>query len=241
MTIARYLGSGTAATVLGGAQALGRLKIFHQTSKGSDYVGEISALFNPNRLAFSGQVPFESRVNTAAGPDATNIELTGFNYQPTTLQISLFFDTSEATQGPAQTGDDRRNVLAHTSRIVALLRPLPGGNHPPRCLLRWGRYQILKGVLTSLSQEFTRFLPDGTPVRATLQCTFTQDDSDPRQQDSAGPSGRPRLYLVNRGDTLQSIAAVQYGKPDRWRDIALANNITNPRRLIPHRILKLPP
>lgn len=233
MTIARYLGSGTSSSVPGGVQALSRLKIYHETSETSGFNAEISALFNPNRLTFSGQTSTESRVNAAASLDYSGVELTKFNFQPTTLQISLMFDTSEAPDG------DARNVLASTTRLVALLRPMAAATRPPRCKLRWGRYQLLLGVLTSLSQEFTRFLPDGTPVRATLQCTFTEDDDNPRQPQ--GGSQSSPLHTVRLGDTLQAIATSKYGTPTRWQDIARANRITNPRQLIPGRRLRLPP
>jgi nucleoid-associated protein YgaU len=241
VTIARYLGSGTTASVSGGSQALGRLKIFHETSAASGFVGEISALFNPNRLTFTGQAPVESRVASAARLDTAGVELTDFDFQPTTLQISLMFDTSEAKAGAYQSSRDAINVLEHTTQIVALMRPMAKATRPPRCVLRWGRYQLLQGVLTQLSQEFTRFMPDGTPVRATLQCTFTEDDDNPRRLKGAGMLGLSRLYIVRLGDTLQTISARQYGTPMRWREIALANGIENPRLLIPGFILSLPP
>lgn len=241
MTIAKYLGSGTTATVIGGSQAMGRLKIYYETSAESGFVGSIEALFNPNRLAFSGSAPAESRVSASARLDTADVELTNFDFQPTTLQISLLFDTSEADDGSTLDGDDRRNVLEHTTRVVALLRPMPQATRPPRCILRWGRYQLLQGVLTQLSQEFTRFLPDGTPVRANLQCSFTECDESPRRLKGRGATGFSRIYIVRLGDTLQTIAARQYGNPMRWRDIALANGIDNPRALLPGMPLRLPP
>ena len=45
---------------------------------------------------------------------------------------------------------------------------------------------------------------------------------------------------VRRGDTLQSLAAEEYGDPRQWRHIAVANGIVNPRDLRPGTVLTIP-
>jgi nucleoid-associated protein YgaU len=45
---------------------------------------------------------------------------------------------------------------------------------------------------------------------------------------------------VRRYDTLQSLAADEYGDPALWRPIALANSIINPRDLAAGTILTIP-
>ena len=47
---------------------------------------------------------------------------------------------------------------------------------PPLVLLEWGEFPRFKGVIESLSTEYTMFLPDGTPVRAI--CTITMKEAD---------------------------------------------------------------
>jgi nucleoid-associated protein YgaU len=49
-----------------------------------------------------------------------------------------------------------------------------------------------------------------------------------------------KTYVVRRGDTLSAIAAAEYGDPARWRPIAEANRIANPRLLAPGTRLALP-
>jgi nucleoid-associated protein YgaU len=46
---------------------------------------------------------------------------------------------------------------------------------------------------------------------------------------------------VKLGDTLSNIAAAEYGDPNQWRPIAIANRIDNPRVLAPGRGLVIPP
>jgi len=49
-----------------------------------------------------------------------------------------------------------------------------------------------------------------------------------------------KSYVVRRGETLASIAYATYRDPERWREIALANGIADPRRLDPGRVLTIP-
>ncbi|MGH3937303.1 MAG: LysM peptidoglycan-binding domain-containing protein, partial [Pseudonocardiaceae bacterium] len=106
----------------------------------------------------------------------------------------------------------------------------------------WGVFRnIFTGVLTQLDQRFTRFLADGTPVRATLSCSFieslTRADVRAREMNSADVV---KTRVVRRNDTLHSLAAEEYRDPSLWRHIANANGIVNPRNLEPGRVLTIP-
>lgn len=47
-------------------------------------------------------------------------------------------------------------------------------------------------------------------------------------------------YIVKEGDTLQAIAASQLNDASQWREIAMANNIDNPRKILAGVRLKIP-
>ncbi|HEX4834350.1 MAG TPA: LysM peptidoglycan-binding domain-containing protein [Trebonia sp.] len=152
--------------------------------------------------------------------------------EPETLSVDLFFDTYESGQD-----------VTRATRQVATLAAIDQEMHsPPVCRLSWGtQSEIFTGVLTSLDQRFTLFLSDGTPVRATLSCTFTEymttaaaKAAEPHSADVA------KTWVARRGDTLASIAAQEYQDPARWRDIAVANGISNPRVLLPGTTLTIP-
>lgn len=232
MSTSRYQGSVTRFSVGWTSTALGRLTIRHEVDRKSGFVGEIVAGFNPNRITFSGGAAVNPRVTASPESDSASVELTEYTYQPTTLRISLLFDTTEDRDDP--------NVLKQTTQVVALLRPLPRSSRSPLCQLWWGSYTLLQGVLTGLSQEYTLFHPDGTPVRATLDCTFTESgESDLKLSRRSGGAGS-RFCIVRLGDTLQTISSRVYGTPARWRDIALYNGLANPRALFPGQLLLLP-
>jgi len=119
-----------------------------------------------------------------------------------------------------------------------------GDKHrPPVCRLRWGAAgYFFQGVLEKLDQKFSMFLEDGTPVRATVTCSFKEwrtnyDDLNRQNRQSADVA---KTWIVKRGDSLSGIAAMEYLDPCLWRPIAVENNIDNPFDLTPGRVLTLP-
>jgi LysM repeat protein len=152
-----------------------------------------------------------------------------------TLAMELLFDTYEL-------GTD---VTEKTQQIYGLLGHEEDAPAPPICSIRWGQANngaIFSGVLERVSGRFTLFLPDGTPVRATLSVSF-KEAIDIEQAVRALPlraSHRDRTYIVRRGDTLSGIAATEYGDAALWPRIARYNNINNPRTIKPGKTLKIP-
>lgn len=148
-----------------------------------------------------------------------------------TLRMDLFFDTYE----------QRTDVRQHTDLVYGLLNIRGPLHRPPVCTFTWGSFNFTC-MLESVGGRFTLFLPDGTPVRATLSVTFKEfvEMKDAVRDPPTESADHAKSYLVRRGDTLASIAAAEYGDPGRWRPIAQANRIANPRLLAPGTRLVLP-
>ena len=191
----------------------------------------IEALFNPN------QITIQKAVNWSDAPTQGNdVPHSQFNHgQPATLTMELFFDTYEK-------GKDV--YKEYTKKIFALTTVETHGeiHRPPICTLMWGEWRIFQGYLQQLNQRYTMFLADGTPVRATLTCTFKEWRASEDEQRAQGTESVDviKTHIVARGETLSSIAAVQYDNPALWRPIAEANRIDNPRKLTPGQTLTIP-
>jgi Contractile injection system tube protein/LysM domain len=233
-----------------------KLTIAYEVAKNS-FTGpsdSIRALFNPNKLARSKAVTWqpEKPARTTKVGEHRNAVFRSVELE--TLSVSLFFDTYEAGAAPSGGGllntlglvrssgsSNTGNVLSYTQRVAALAQFNEKLGRPPVCALSWGRTPLFKGVLTTLSQSFTLFLENGTPVRATLDCVFQEFRAEIDAHAAPANAGASRRYVVRPGDTLSSIALDVYDDQTAWRKIAAANRIANPRLLTPGRVLTIPP
>lgn len=149
-----------------------------------------------------------------------------------TLTLELFFDTYEK----------QKDVREYTKKIDALVNIDPDIHAPPVCKFVWGGLEF-KAVVEKVTKKFTMFLSDGIPVRATINLTFKEYKTveEQLQEIKKQSSDRTKLWTVREGDSLWSIAAVEYGNQGEWRHIAKTNEIVNPRILPPGTLLEIPP
>jgi nucleoid-associated protein YgaU len=205
-------------------------------------------MFNPTSYTLAKSNTWQA--GTSKGSNIPQLEFSSGS--PATLTMQLFFDTyRDAVKGKAE--DVRK---AHTGKILSLMlvdeklkdkQNLKG--RPPRVRFHWGESWSFNAVITSVNQQFTLFLADGTPVRATLDVTFQQvedgfqgqtDRSYPGTNPTSGGTGGERVWTVTEGDTLAWIAYQSYGDATRWRPIAQQNHLTQVRRLRPGTVLEIP-
>ena len=201
---------------------------------------QISA-FNPKEYALGKKVNWKDtkgRGLTLAVPQ--------FDGGSRSFALSVVYDSYELAA-------PNRDVRKLTKELVKLAEPPQGKKRPSICTVTWGAdppadspYTGLPftGVVEGVTQKFTLFDPDGTPVRATVDVSFKEVKS-PVRQEQENPSARtnplePKTRVTKEGDSLWSIAAAEYGDPARWRPIAEANGITNPRELPAGLVLLIP-
>jgi hypothetical protein len=207
------------------------------------YPDGINVQFNPNSYSIVKRVTWTPQGATPGSPsqtsqtnrdlDAPPLEFGGGERRVLTLQ--LFFDVTEGVEGSPTPVTD---VRTETNKIVALTRiqrdakPKP---QPPVCLVKWGKEEPkgsdfpFRGVVTSLTQNFTLFHSSGCPLRANLTVEFTENIDAEQNKKETDPDFT--TYVVKLGDTLSAIAAEVYRDPAKWRVIADANRIDDPRRL----------
>ena len=217
-----------------------------------DHNQAVQCMFNPKEYAFSKQNSW-----TYKPTKGTNIGLFEFGSgQPTTLQMQLFFDTYMNTRTKSDQPKDVRK--AYTAKIWDMMKidsNLKGTagisgqaskdtkGRPPVVIFQWGNTWTFKAVITSITERFTLFLSDGTPVRSTLDVTFQQiqdKDAHPPTNPTSGGVGGERVWTVSAGDTLAWIAYKEYGDANLWRLIADANRLIKVRQLTTGMILEIP-
>ena len=211
-------------------------------------------LFNPSELAYRKTVKWKPGAVADKGYQSKARRLDFGSSVPETLDLTLFFDTYEphdsgtdlrsfvVPTNPFTSGPKATDVRKYTENVADLGRISEALHQPPRCELWWGRTELFQGVLTKLRQKFTMFMPDGTPVRAEVACTFTEFNtlvlaSRKRELQSSDVA---KTVVFQSTDTLHSIAAEEYNDTSQWRLIAKANGILTPRAIKPGTVLILP-
>ena len=196
---------------------------------------EILVLFNPTEYTVEDASRWSDQDRMGQKPE---LQYTGGERKKLTME--LFFDTYES----------RSDVREHTSKIAGLLVFNREVHRPPKVKLSWGRDAPggphadlpFTGVLVSLKQQFVLFLGDGTPVRAKLSVSFlefTLPEEELKKNEPSSPD-HTKAYVVKTGDTVSGIAGRFYRDPRKWRAIAIANDIDDPRTLKPGQMLRIP-
>jgi hypothetical protein len=198
----------------------------------------ISCMFNPTDYSFSKSVTWAQAAER--GANVPVLEFTGG--EAAVLTLKLFFDTSDS-------GDDVRAKYTNALWDLAMVNqdkkdPKTDKGRPPNCTFEWGNAWSFEAVVTSITTNFTMFKEDGTPTRANVDLTLKQAKDPgkfPAQNPTSGGVAGHKRHIVQQAETLDYIAAREYGEAHHWRHIAEANGLDDPMRLQPGMVLALPP
>ncbi len=191
-------------------------------------------LYNPNQYSFEKGNQYQSTaIPGLASPIAQFV-----SGNADTLTMELFFDT--------YTDRESEDVRNYTNNIAKLLDMDSNLHAPPIVQFVWGefvKHLPFIAIIEKLSQKFTMFLDDGTPVRATLNVTFKEYKTVEEQLQEIGrkSTDRTSLRIFKEGDSLWLFASREYGDATLWRQIADKNDIDNPRTIETGRELIIPP
>jgi len=195
--------------------------------KGRNLGDRIVVMFNPEQYTIDQKVAFQ-RTNLPG----LQTPITQFVHgEAQTLRLDLFFDTYEQ-------GTDVRNLTKKLTRLIDINSEM---HAPPLCKFVWGKLEF-KAVIDNINQTYTMFLDSGIPVRAKLTVNFTEYRTITEQLEKIprNSADRTKYYVVTQADSLWSLAERFYDEPDKWRVIAKANKIDNPRILTPGMELTIP-
>jgi hypothetical protein len=204
-----------------------------------EFIGKsIECMFRPKEYTITKQNSWVAGETVALNVPPQKFSSGG----PSIMTMELFFDTYESG----------KDVREYTNKIWKLMcidpkiteeKDNPKGR-PPKVEFEWGRVKSFKAVITNINQKFTMFLPNGTPVRTTLNVTFQEAEEPgkyPFQNPTTGSTPGYKVRIIKEGESLDWIAHEEYGNPALWRFIADTNNLENPMKLSPGQTLSIAP
>lgn len=195
----------------------------------------VTCMFNPYEYSVSKSNTYQEKPKN----DADTPQGEFFKSGAQTLKLALIFDTYEADKDVSlETNKLWKFMMTKTREESSQNEKI----EPPQVAFEWGVFKFVS-YITSMTQKFTLFKSDGTPVRASVDVTFTQytDVNDyPRQNPTSGGGPIERIWRVIAGDRLDTIADEVYRDSSKWRLIAEQNHISDPLALRPGMLLHIP-
>ncbi len=192
--------------------------------------------FNPKEYSVSNGVKYSEK--SIPGQESAIMQFVAG--ETPTLTMNLLFDTyiPPTMEIPVEGGID---VTLLTRQVIALTHIKGTLHRPPMVTFLWGSVTF-KGVVTSVKQQFTMFLPIGIPVRAKLDVTFKSVNQTDflRLMTPLESPDRTKVRTIKEGDQLWRLAEAEYGSANQWRVIAKANGICDPLDIYPGQVIKLP-
>jgi hypothetical protein len=183
---------------------------------------EFVVMFNPDKFSQRQQVAY----STDDAPGKPGSKQTFQKIEPQSYEFTFHFDGTGATGVKKNVSEEIQNFMTVTSDYDGSI------NRPPYLKLSWG-FISLKCILTSAEISYSLFRPDGAPLRASINASFTEDSSDALQNAKVKKtsSNFTHIRTVNVGDSLLTIAAGINGASSVVADLARANNLDNLRGL----------
>lgn len=146
-------------------------------------------MFNPKELSF------ETSVTTADNPGARSTrsgrpKVSFSDIPPKKIVIKdIWFDTYESGQDV---------IDKHLKGFIAAVTFSKDKERPPLFQFLWGKVYFDSCFIEQLSYRLTKFLPDGTPVRAVIETLGLKETEKP--SDDADSQRKPQSSAA--GDSL---------------------------------------
>ncbi len=184
---------------------------------------EVKFMFNPFEYSLKKSNTWEKESGKGQNAPRQNFLKGGEQ----TLSLKLHFDSLA----------DKSDVRKYTNPLWKMMmieestkNQRSGKSSPPAVAFEWGRLYF-KAIITSMTQSFTLFGEDGTPLRCTVDVSLEQYV----EEDSSQPLGQgaPSSTTVVEGDRMDNVGGGNY------RDVATNNNINNPLNVPSGTVLKV--
>lgn len=155
-----------------------------------------------------------------------------------TLTLTLLLDAVDAPDNDVRKAVDQ--LVAWTTATDKSWQQYK--TQPPFVRLHWGGYQYFPGFLSKVDTTYTLFTAEGKPVRAKVLVVMEEvPERLAAQNPTSGGVPDRRSMVLGGGDSLASLARQEYGDPNLWRALAVANGIDDPMRVPAGTPLVVPP
>lgn len=194
--------------------------------------GVFKFLFNPASYLQKYELEFEEAQGRGSTASAQKFK----RIKPRDFSLEFHLDGTG-------TSAEKIDVEERITAFLALTAALKGKTHQPYFLrIKWGTL-LLDCILKSAEITYSLFDPEGKPIRAKVNASFSEvkdDEKRVREDDTSSPDFT-HYHVVSEGETLPILSHRYYGDIKFYLDIARVNTLNNYRRLQAGTVLLFPP
>lgn len=216
---------------------MGKLKKFIiEAYTSEDYSGSpektFQVMFNPNTYSRKYEVEYQER----EGPGDTGSPQVFGKIKPQEYSFDFLFDGTG-------TAVEKVDVHEKIEEFLEVTGKNEGEIHRPMYLkISWGKL-ISKCVLKNAEISYSLFNPDGSPLRAKVKATFSENVEDTLRvaEERNNSPDLTHYRTVTQGDNLPLMSNRIYGDASYYIQVARFNNLSNFRKLEVGQRLLFPP
>ncbi len=200
--------------------------------EGDHFVDEFYAMFNPS--TYSEKYEIEYSEDQAQGTSGSTQNFGKMKPQEYTFEF-LFDGTGTAAEWT--------DVTTEVDWFLALAYEYNGEMHRPYFLkIHWGRL-VVRCILKTATVTYTLFDPDGFPIRAKINGTFSEVNDDELRTAAEGRNSPDLTHYrkVKDGDNLPLMCHRIYGDMRHYLEVADFNGLTDFRTLETGSMIAFPP
>lgn len=180
-------------------------------------VESIPVQYNPSEfsITYKGSIAEKTSISNS------------YKFQKTASDVKSEMSFKLVLDGYDEDEEKAKDVSAYVSILTVALQMEKDGKKCSDvygCSFRWAEY-IFKGMLTSLSANYTMFTSQGRPIRASvdikLKGGLSEQDKEQARQHRNEWRGNPELYMQ---------AYLNSGSSANWRKQAKIWQVQNPRK-----------
>ncbi len=199
---------------------------------------EVKFQYNPTK--YSVNTSLQWKQGEQKGQDTPPLEFV--QGKGRTISMELMLDDYEKPTDGAKLVDRVQQLIKFTQVDKSTAKD-SGKGRPPVVMFSWAnKHAQFKAVINSLNVNYTMFLADGTPARATVSLQLQEWIDKPEGQNPTSLGNADlRAHRVIAGETLDLIAYQELGSASHWPYIAELNNLDDPFAIVPGQYLVVAP
>ncbi|NRD75156.1 peptidoglycan-binding protein [Shewanella sp. VB17] len=206
------------------------------TIEAEDGSSKFELMLNPSNFSHNHVIQYDKKSKKSLGKSASETKFAGYDAE--TIDFMTIIDGTGVVKTTKPV-----DVTQQVSDLKDVIYNYIGNKHEPNIVhIVWGTlYFVCR--LTSFKVEYVLFKPDGTPLRAKVNLSFSGYMTNKEEALNSKRSSPDLTHVIEfkAGDTLPLLCHQVYQDGSYYMQVAKINNLASFRQITPGTKLFFPP